>query len=229
MRGFFFLLELRKEAYLKGRGEGLSLPLHQFDVAFGPGEEPRLLETRHDPAEAKRWTLHAFNPGHGCNAALAIESSGLNSNAGIATRSFPADLPLLFRAKVKRETACSQRRPALFKIMREPIADETANSVFASPDGRSRIFRTTIITDCAFDSNRSGSDEGEEVFDDAFEVRKGLAFPLRRALTCSVGCDFPRSTTRQTGWFISFPRRLKFWVFAGPIPCSQSMYPAELP
>jgi len=73
----FFSCWTRKEAYLKGRGEGLSLPLHQFDVAFGPGEEPRLLETRHDPAEAKRWTLHAFNPGHGCNAALAIESSGL--------------------------------------------------------------------------------------------------------------------------------------------------------
>ena len=73
--------------------------------------------------------------------------------------------------------------------------------------------------------NCSGSDEGEEVFDDAFEVRKGLAFPLRRALTCSVGCDFPRSTTRQTGWFISFPRRLKFWVFAGRFharsPCTR--------
>jgi 4'-phosphopantetheinyl transferase len=73
----FFSCWTRKEAYLKGRGEGLSLPLHHFDVAFGPGEEPRLLETRHDPAEAKRWTLHAFDPGHGCNAALAIESSGL--------------------------------------------------------------------------------------------------------------------------------------------------------
>jgi 4'-phosphopantetheinyl transferase len=69
----FFACWTRKEAYLKARGDGLSLPLDGFDVAFAPGEEPRLLETRHDPAEARRWTMHAFNPGHGCKAALAVE------------------------------------------------------------------------------------------------------------------------------------------------------------
>jgi hypothetical protein len=112
--------------------------------------------------------------------------------------------------------------------MREPIADETADSGFV-PRWQERNLSNHNNNRLRVRLNRSGSDEGEEVFDDAFEVRQGLAFPLRRALTCSVGCDFPRSTTRQTGWFISFPRRLKFWVFAGPIPCSQSMYPAELP
>ena len=130
-----------------------------------------------------------------------------------------------------RLARCSQRRPALFKIMREPIPDETADSVFIAvvPRWQERNLSNHNNNRLRVRLNRSGSDEGEEVFDDAFEVRKGLAFPLRRALTCSVGCDFPRSTTRQTGWFISFPRRLKFWVFAGPIPCSQSVYPAELP
>ena len=149
----FFSCWTRKEAYLKGRGEGLSLPLHQFDVAFGPGEEPRLLETRHDPAEAKRWTLHAFNPGHGCNAALAIESSGLNSNAGIATRSFPADLPLLFRAKVSaRQLAVSAgRHSSKLCGSQFPTKPPTQCSSLSSLDGRSGIFRTTIITDCAFD------------------------------------------------------------------------------
>jgi len=73
----FYSCWTRKEAYLKARGEGLSLPLHLFDVAFGAGEEPRLLETRHDPTEANRWTMHAFDPGYGCKAALAIESSGV--------------------------------------------------------------------------------------------------------------------------------------------------------
>lgn len=71
----FFACWTRKEAYLKARGDGLSLALDQFDVAFAPGQAPRLIETRHDPAEARRWTLHAFDPGHGCQAALAVEGS----------------------------------------------------------------------------------------------------------------------------------------------------------
>ena len=71
----FFACWTRKEAYLKARGDGLSLPLDQFDVAFMPGEVPRLIETRHDPAEAHRWTIRAPNPGYGCKAALAAEGS----------------------------------------------------------------------------------------------------------------------------------------------------------
>ena len=71
----FFACWTRKEAYLKARGDGLSLPLDQFDVAFIPGEVPRLLETRHDPAEVRRWTICALNPGHGCAAAVAAEGS----------------------------------------------------------------------------------------------------------------------------------------------------------
>ena len=69
----FFDCWTRKEAYLKGRGDGLSLPLDQFDVAFTPGAEPRLLATRHDPQEARRWSLCALNVGPGHKAALAVE------------------------------------------------------------------------------------------------------------------------------------------------------------
>ena len=72
----FFDCWTRKEAYLKARGDGLSLPLAQFDVAFGPGTEPRLLATRHDPAEVQRWALRALNVGPGHRAALAVEGSG---------------------------------------------------------------------------------------------------------------------------------------------------------
>jgi 4'-phosphopantetheinyl transferase len=69
----FFACWTRKEAYLKARGDGLSLPLDQFDVAFAPGEVPRLIETRHDPAEIQRWTIRALDPGYGCKAAVVAE------------------------------------------------------------------------------------------------------------------------------------------------------------
>jgi 4'-phosphopantetheinyl transferase len=57
----FFTCWTRKEAYLKAKGVGLSMPLDQFDVSFLPNEEPRLLATRHDPAEARRWTIRALS------------------------------------------------------------------------------------------------------------------------------------------------------------------------
>jgi 4'-phosphopantetheinyl transferase len=71
----FFACWTRKEAYLKARGDGLSLPLDRFDVAFSPAENPRLLATRHDPAEASRYTLAALDAGPGYAAALAVEGS----------------------------------------------------------------------------------------------------------------------------------------------------------
>jgi 4'-phosphopantetheinyl transferase len=71
----FFECWTRKEAYVKARGDGLSLRLDEFDVSFLPGEEPRLLETRHDPADARRWTLHALDPGLDYKAAIAVEGA----------------------------------------------------------------------------------------------------------------------------------------------------------
>jgi 4'-phosphopantetheinyl transferase len=47
----------RKEAYIKARGEGLSLPLHQFDVSVEINPRQILVATRPDPDEARRWLL----------------------------------------------------------------------------------------------------------------------------------------------------------------------------
>jgi 4'-phosphopantetheinyl transferase len=70
----FFLCWTRKEAYVKARGEGLSLPLDQFDVSLVPGEPAALLRTRPDPDEALRWSLRELTlvpPGYA--GALAVE------------------------------------------------------------------------------------------------------------------------------------------------------------
>jgi 4'-phosphopantetheinyl transferase len=67
----FFTCWTRKEAYLKARGVGLSVPLDRFDVSFLPNEEPRLLATRDDPLEASQWRLQALDLGSDYAAALA--------------------------------------------------------------------------------------------------------------------------------------------------------------
>ena len=72
----FFECWTRKEAYVKARGEGLSLPLDQFDVSLRPGEPARLIATRPDPAEARRWQLSGLDVADGYKAALAVEGQG---------------------------------------------------------------------------------------------------------------------------------------------------------
>ncbi len=71
----FFRCWTRKEAFVKARGEGLSLPLHSFDVSLAPDEPAVLLHVAGEPVEAERWTLRAVTPTiPGYAAALAVES-----------------------------------------------------------------------------------------------------------------------------------------------------------
>jgi 4'-phosphopantetheinyl transferase len=70
----FFACWTRKEAYIKGRGQGLSFPLTQFDVSLIPGTPVELLECR-EPANARteRWSLGEIGAGVDYAAAMAVE------------------------------------------------------------------------------------------------------------------------------------------------------------
>lgn len=63
----------RKEAYIKAKGGGLSLPLYQFDVSIEPDPKQALLATRPDRSEANRWTIYNVSAKSGYAAALAVE------------------------------------------------------------------------------------------------------------------------------------------------------------
>jgi 4'-phosphopantetheinyl transferase len=71
----FFRCWTRKEAFIKALGEGLSHPLHQFDVELRAKEPARLLSTRPDPDEVSRWNLFDIRVPTGYLAALAMEDS----------------------------------------------------------------------------------------------------------------------------------------------------------
>jgi 4'-phosphopantetheinyl transferase len=75
-RQAFFRCWTRKEAYIKARGEGLSMPLDQFDLSLAPGDPDAVLGTQGDPSEASRWSLQELAPAPGYVAALAVEGHG---------------------------------------------------------------------------------------------------------------------------------------------------------
>jgi 4'-phosphopantetheinyl transferase len=70
----FFNCWTRKEAFVKARGEGLSLPLDQFEVSVAPGEPARLLRTAGDLQEASQWSIRELEPAPGYSAAVAVRA-----------------------------------------------------------------------------------------------------------------------------------------------------------
>ena len=68
----FFTCWTRKEAYLKGRGDGLSVALDSFSVSLSPDEPAALLDVQGVPEEASQWSLVELNPGPSHVAALAV-------------------------------------------------------------------------------------------------------------------------------------------------------------
>ncbi|UCE08853.1 MAG: 4'-phosphopantetheinyl transferase superfamily protein [bacterium] len=71
----FFLCWTRKEAFIKAKGKGLSIPLDQFDVSLTPGQPAQLLRTKYDRKDVSHWSLFNLTVKPGFAAALAVQGS----------------------------------------------------------------------------------------------------------------------------------------------------------
>ena len=65
----FFECWTRKEAYVKARGEGLSIPLDTFDVEFRPGEPPEFLRG------GGGWSIRTFPAPPGYTGCVVAEGA----------------------------------------------------------------------------------------------------------------------------------------------------------
>jgi 4'-phosphopantetheinyl transferase len=72
----FFRCWTRKEAYVKARGDGLSLALDRFEVPLEHGATRALASCLDDPSECARWSLREIVPRPGYLGALVVEGDG---------------------------------------------------------------------------------------------------------------------------------------------------------
>lgn len=69
----FFSGWTRKEAYVKARGDGLSLPTTEFEITLDPAAPARLERFEREPGEVGRWSFAAFEPARQFLGAVAVE------------------------------------------------------------------------------------------------------------------------------------------------------------
>jgi 4'-phosphopantetheinyl transferase len=70
----FFNCWTRKEAYVKARGEGLSMPLDVFDVSLAPDVPAAMLSNRVDESQPSHWIFQDLQIASDYAGALVIEA-----------------------------------------------------------------------------------------------------------------------------------------------------------
>ncbi|CAA9472171.1 MAG: 4'-phosphopantetheinyl transferase [uncultured Rubrobacteraceae bacterium] len=76
----FFACWTRKEAFVKAKGRGLTLPFSRFEVTLTPGQPAMLLKVEEDIREPFRWAMQELIPGPGYAAALVVDEHNLRSS-----------------------------------------------------------------------------------------------------------------------------------------------------
>ena len=71
----FYRCWTRKEAYLKARGQGITVPLDSFAVSLAPNEPAQFLYCQGDPDELSRWQLQDLTPAAGYAAAICVQGA----------------------------------------------------------------------------------------------------------------------------------------------------------
>lgn len=70
----FFRCWTRKEAYIKAVGDGLHMPLNQFQVTLLPGDPARFVHIGNEEGIASDWTLQHIEPATGYVGAVAYRA-----------------------------------------------------------------------------------------------------------------------------------------------------------
>lgn len=73
----FYNCWTRKEAFIKAKGGGLSIPLDQFEVSLLPDEEPVLKVIRWDQDDVPNWRVRGFKIGKDYTGAAMVRNPSL--------------------------------------------------------------------------------------------------------------------------------------------------------
>jgi 4'-phosphopantetheinyl transferase len=71
----FFNCWTRKEAFIKAKGGGLSIPLDQFEVTLLPEDTPKILTIDWAPEEVINWSIFSFEVGENFVGALMTDGN----------------------------------------------------------------------------------------------------------------------------------------------------------